>query len=44
MARLEDRDGITPSEQARRALTAWLTKKGVMKKPGRKRATTRRRP
>jgi hypothetical protein len=33
MDRLWERDGIPPSEQARRALTAWLTEKGVPPKP-----------
>lgn len=31
MKRLQERDGITPSEQARRALRAWLTTKGMLK-------------
>jgi hypothetical protein len=46
MARLEARDGIIPSEQARRALRPWLEKKGVLQKskPERKRAGTRARP
>jgi hypothetical protein len=43
MDRLFERDGISPSEQARRALAEWLTKKGVLK-PERQRAGTRRRP
>ncbi len=30
MARLQLRDGIPPSEQARRALAEWLSKKGVL--------------
>jgi hypothetical protein len=33
MDRLHERDGISPSEMARRALTAWLTEKGVLKAP-----------
>jgi hypothetical protein len=32
MARLHERDGISPSEMARRALTAWLMEKGVYDK------------
>ena len=32
MRRLYDRDGITPSEQIRRALRPWLEAKGVIKK------------
>ena len=36
------RDGVPPSEQARRAIRAWLESKGVMKSE-RKRAATRRR-
>jgi hypothetical protein len=30
MTRLQARDGITPSEQARRALVPWLRRKGVL--------------
>ena len=30
MARLQERDGIPPSEQVRRALTAFLITKGVL--------------
>jgi predicted transcriptional regulator len=33
MERLFERDGISPSEQARRALTAFLIEKGVLKAP-----------
>jgi hypothetical protein len=36
MERLQVRDGITPSEQARRALAEWLTKKRVLKPAKRK--------
>jgi hypothetical protein len=39
---VQDRDGIPPSEQARRAIRAWLEAKGVVKAE-RKRAATRRR-
>ena len=40
---VKDRDGISESEQARRALRAWLESKGVMKKAERKRVATRKR-
>jgi hypothetical protein len=40
---VQERDGIPPSEQARRAIRMWLEAKGVMK-PERKRAVTRKRP
>jgi hypothetical protein len=43
MARLCERDGITPSEQARRALTEWLTKKGVLERPDDERRSAKRR-
>jgi hypothetical protein len=33
MERLFRRDGISPSEQARRALMSFLEKKGVLEKP-----------
>jgi Arc/MetJ-type ribon-helix-helix transcriptional regulator len=36
-------EGISESEQIRQALRDWLRKKGV-KKTGRKRAVTRKRP
>jgi hypothetical protein len=35
MARLHARDGISPSEMARRALTAFLIDRGVLKPPSR---------
>ena len=38
-----DRDGITTSEQIRRALRAWIKAKGVIE-ADRKRAGTRKRP
>ena len=41
---VKERDGISESEQARRALRAWLESKGVMKKAGRKRVGAHRRP
>jgi hypothetical protein len=37
------RDGVSESEQIRRALMEWLKKKGVIKSE-RKRAATRKRP
>ena len=40
---LRDREGIQPSEQARRAIREWLVRKRVTGKPERKRAATRRR-
>jgi hypothetical protein len=40
---VEQRDGIPPSEQARRAIRMWLETKGVVKAE-RKRAATRKRP
>jgi hypothetical protein len=42
MRRLQARDGITSSEQIRRALRPWLESKGVLKAE-RKRAGTRKR-
>jgi len=38
MRRLQERDGISFSEQMRRALRPWLESKGVIVKVGRKRA------
>ena len=40
---IKDRDGISESEQIRRAIKAWVEQKGVLK-ADRKRATTRKRP
>jgi len=40
---VKERDGILESEQIRRAIDDWLTKKSV-KRAGRKRAGTRKRP
>jgi hypothetical protein len=37
MEKLQTRDGISLSEQVRRALVPWLEKKGVLKKAKRKR-------
>ena len=39
---VEERDGVPPSEQARRAIRTWLEAKGVLKKSGRQRAVTRK--
>jgi hypothetical protein len=39
---VRERDGIQPSEQARRAIRMWLEAKGVLK-PERKRPATRQR-
>ena len=39
---VEQRDGVPPSEQARRAIRMWLEAKGVLKTE-RKRAVTRKR-
>jgi hypothetical protein len=44
MNALRDRDGIPHSEQIRRALKVWLASKGMIAKPERKRAGTRKRP
>jgi len=38
MERLHERDGISPSEMLRRALTAWLTEKGILQPAPRKRS------
>lgn len=43
LAAIKDRDGISESEQIRRAIKAWIEQKGVIK-AGRKRADTRKRP
>jgi hypothetical protein len=40
---IKARDGISESEQIRRAIKAWVDAKGVSKS-GRKRAQTRRQP
>ena len=42
MRRLQERDGISFSEQMRRAIRPWLESKGVIKAQG-KRAGTRKR-
>jgi len=38
------RDGVLESEQIRRAINRWLEKKGIIMKPERKRAVTRKPP
>ena len=47
MKKLKERDGMLPSEQARRALVPFLESKGVLKKskpePARQRTAVRRR-
>jgi uncharacterized protein (DUF4415 family) len=43
MRRLQERDGISLSEQVRRALRPWLEMKGVIEKVRRKRVVTRKR-
>lgn len=40
---VRERDGVLPSEQIRRAIAAWLERKGVKQKTERKRAATRKR-
>lgn len=40
---VQERDGVPPSEQARRAIRMWLETRGVLK-ADRKRAGTRKRP
>ena len=40
---IKDRDGISESEQIRRAVKVWIEQKGVIKAE-RKRAATRKRP
>jgi hypothetical protein len=40
---VEERDGVPPSEQARRAIRMWLEAKGVLKAE-RKRVVPRKRP
>jgi metal-responsive CopG/Arc/MetJ family transcriptional regulator len=41
---IRERDGISNTEQVRRALKAWIESKGVKVKTERKRASTRQRP
>jgi hypothetical protein len=40
---VQERDGILPAEQIRRAIDVWLVEKGVSAKTDRKRAVTRKR-
>ena len=44
MQRLQERDGISYSEQMRRALRPWLESKGVIETTERKRVGPRKRP
>jgi hypothetical protein len=39
---VKERDGISESEQIRRAIDAWLESRGVLKKAAPRRASTRR--
>jgi hypothetical protein len=39
---VKERDGISESEQIRRAINAWLESRGVMSKAAPRRASTRR--
>jgi hypothetical protein len=41
---IKARDGISESEQIRRAVKAWIEQKGGTVQTGRKRADTRKRP
>ena len=41
---IKERDGISESEQIRRAVKAWIEAKGVELKTERKRAVARKRP
>jgi hypothetical protein len=43
LGEIKHRDGISESEQIRRAIQEWIAQKGVMK-ADRKRAVTRKRP
>ena len=44
MDAVKERDGVSLSEQVRRAIRMWLDAKGVVKKTGRKRVVARKRP
>ena len=41
---VKERDGVSESEQIRRAINAWLEARGVRMKAARRRAGTRGRP
>lgn len=41
---MKERDGISESEQIRRAIDAWLEQQGVTKRADRKRVSARPRP
>ena len=43
LSAIKERDGISESEQIRRAIKAWIEQKGVVVKAERKRAATRKR-
>jgi hypothetical protein len=40
---IQQRDGVLPSEQIRRALEAWFVHRGLKPKPERKRPASRKR-
>ena len=40
---IKERDGISESEQIRRAIKAWIAEKRIVEKAGRKRDGTRKR-
>jgi hypothetical protein len=44
LAAIKERDGISESEQIRRAIKAWIEQKGATARTERKRAVTRKRP
>jgi hypothetical protein len=44
LRRIKERDGMSESEQIRRAIWNWLKEKGDSGKAGRKRPATRKRP
>jgi len=41
---IKERDGVSVTEQVRRALRTWIESKGIATKSERKRAATRKRP
>jgi hypothetical protein len=43
LKQIKERDGVLESEQIRRAIAAWLVDRGIVAKPERKRAVTRKR-
>jgi hypothetical protein len=42
LKKIKERDGVLESEQIRRAIDDWLTKKGITEKTADRRASTRR--